>query len=80
MNETIGSTTQAPSSSSGGKAALRYLGKSNVYALLAHVDIFVLPLLRTDFHVIRDALNAYLGSFKPSIFPAENEENKPVRV
>ena len=61
--------TSAPSSSS---------RPIKAHALLHHVDFFLLPLLRTDLPVIREALEKYLNSFKPSQFPVANVENKMV--
>lgn len=68
-NEIPSYATSAPSSSSRPLKA---------HALLEHIDFFLLPLLRTDLPVVRDALGKYLNSFKPSMFPVTNAENKMV--
>ena len=68
-NEIPSYATSAPSSSSRPLKA---------HALLEHIDFFLLPLLRTDLPVVRDALRKYLKSFKPSMFPVANAENKMV--
>ena len=61
--------TSAPSSSS---------RPTKAHALLHHIDFFLLPLLRTDLPIVREALEKYLNSFKPSQFPLDNAENKMV--